>query len=91
MAYVVRGRDAFEDGCAYTKVLAWTREKPTKPGSYWLRNARRTRFPSMDIREGESFVIEVNSELLVIFPGDDRTESVEDIGGEFSGPIEPPV
>jgi len=72
----------------------FTSEKPTVPGNYFIRQAKKIRFPSCDIRPGEKFVIEITQsgdELIVKFPGDDRDEKLDDVQGEFSGPLETPA
>lgn len=67
--------------------MDWTREAPTEPGWYWHRN-----------EGGEDSVAQVYDEdyktgparLRVEFIGYDVPSRIEDVGGEWSGPIPAP-
>ena len=60
--------------------LAWTTQKPTKPGWYWWRSA-----PDLDLTLCECYFSE--GQLMVAPP--DRTEHGDALTGEWSRPLEP--
>jgi hypothetical protein len=64
-------------------IMSWTKEKPTKPGSYWYRK-RAGKVPIVyDVDYHE-----ITHRLVLDPTGLDL--AVDEMSGEFSGPIEPP-
>lgn len=63
--------------------LRWTRERPTEPGYYWLH--RPWVEPSPQVVK---VVRHVSGALKVIVFG--NVFSLDQIGGEWAGPLEPP-
>jgi len=67
----------------------FTSEKPTKPGVYWYRDARRGTIIVQCLAQqkdwkGDNFV-------YVEFIGSDEGNSTDEMTGEWSGPLEPQV
>ncbi len=61
--------------------LRWTSEKPSVPGWYWYRG-------ETDLNE---IIVWVSTDLRVVFAGTNfRSWPVEEIAGEWSGPLTPP-
>jgi hypothetical protein len=60
--------------------VRWTREKPSRPGFYWYRGHGRTRPP---------IAVEV-SDGAVWLCGHEVERHVEEMSGEWFGPLEPP-
>ena len=63
--------------------MKWTSEKPTKPGWYWYRG-------ETDLNE---LIIWVSSDLRVVYPASLNFKSfaVDEVPGQWAGPIEPPT
>lgn len=57
--------------------MSWTTDKPTMPGFYWYR----------PIGDGTPHVRHLNAQLMDTW----SQESVEELSGEWAGPLEVPV
>lgn len=63
----------------------WTKEKPTKPGFYWMRSFR-------DFHDDKAHAVQLDDNKCVWFIGSELDYPMSDFpNSEWSGPIEPPT
>jgi len=65
----------------------WTKEKPTKPGFYWLRNYR-IKWRTKDVQP-KAIMTRLTGEWVRFF-NEAPSHLSAIVEGEWSGPIEPP-
>jgi hypothetical protein len=69
-------------------MLTWTKEKPTKPGWYWLRLYVSRGDLGSGYRPNIAYVQDDGS---ICFLGSESDLKIEEVlEGEWAGPIEPP-
>lgn len=63
--------------------LAWTTEKPTKPGFYWYR---------LNDHDDSPVIVSVGPDTDMVGPWPDGSDSrLSKENGEWAGPLEPPA
>jgi hypothetical protein len=72
----------------------WTKEKPSKPGYYWLRNFTLIESYGFLGVDGSTTVVKVyrdagDDDLTVALPGTEVIAPMADVRGEWQGPLYP--
>lgn len=65
--------------------LRWTTEKPTKKGNYWWIGEFKS-----GIKSGEPQVVWIGKPGGLVFTLGGYCYPIEDLTGQWAGPIEPP-